>query len=52
MQLQCPQILDYQTVSNAVAKLKQLGILDYPFEAPQSTHIAADIFGIPTRRWQ
>ncbi|MBT2594557.1 Fic family protein [Arthrobacter sp. ISL-72] len=41
----------YQTVSNAVAKLQQLGILeDYPFEAAQQTYIAADIFGILTRR--
>jgi hypothetical protein len=40
-----------QTVSNAVAKLQQLGILeDYPFEAAQRTYIAADIFGILTRR--
>lgn len=41
----------YQTVSNAVAKLQQLGILeDYPFEATQQTFIASDIFGILTRR--
>lgn len=41
----------YQTVSNAVGKLVQLGILeDYPYEATQNTYIASDIFGILTRK--
>ena len=42
---------NYQTISNAVVKLQQLGILeDYPFEASQNTYIAMDIFSILTRR--
>lgn len=42
---------NYQTISNAVVKLQQLGILeDYPFESSQNTYIASDIFGILTRR--
>lgn len=41
----------YQTVSNAVAKLQQLGILaEYPYEASQNTYIANDFFNILTRK--
>jgi Fic family protein len=42
---------NYQTISNAVVKLQELGILDdYPYETSQNTYIASDIFNILTRR--